>query len=33
LEPLILKCLVRDPEKRYLFMGVLTGDVQKALYV
>ena len=33
LEPLILKCLVRDPEKRYPFMGILTSDVQKALYV
>jgi serine/threonine protein kinase len=33
LEPVILKCLARDPEKRYPFMSVLTNDVQKALYV
>jgi serine/threonine protein kinase len=33
LEPVILKCLARDPEKRYPFMSVLTNDLQKALYV
>jgi len=33
LEKAILKCLARDPEKRYPFMSVLTNDVQKALYV
>jgi len=33
LETVILKCLARDPEKRYPFMSVLVNDVQKALYV
>jgi serine/threonine-protein kinase len=33
LEPIILKCLARDPDKRYPFMSVLAADVQKALYV
>jgi len=33
LEKAILKCLARDPEKRYPFMSVLLRDVQSALYV
>ena len=33
LEKAILKCLARDPDKRYPFMGLLTRDVQSALYV
>ena len=33
LERAILKCLDRDPEKRYPFMSVLVRDVQSALYV
>ena len=33
LETVILKCLARDPDRRYHFMSVLAGDVQKALYV
>ena len=33
LEKVILKCLARDPEKRYPFMSVLVRDLQTALYV
>ncbi len=33
LEKVILKCLARDPEKRYPFMSVLIRDLQNALYV
>jgi serine/threonine-protein kinase len=33
LEKAVLKCLARDPEKRYPFMGVLVRDLQGALYV
>jgi serine/threonine-protein kinase len=33
LEQVILKCLVRDPDRRYPFMSVLVNDLQKALYV
>jgi len=33
LEKVILKCLTRDPEKRYPFMSVLVRDLQNALYV
>ena len=33
LEKLILKCLQQDPDKRYLFMGVLLHDLKTALYV
>ena len=33
LESVILKCLARDPDRRYHFMSVLANDVQKALYV
>lgn len=33
LEKIILKCIERDPEKRYPFMSVLVRDVQAALYI
>jgi serine/threonine-protein kinase len=33
LEKVILKCLQRDPDRRYPFMSVLTRDLQNALYV
>lgn len=33
MEKTILKCLERDPEKRYPFTSVLVRDVQLALYV
>ncbi|MGH7951607.1 MAG: serine/threonine protein kinase [Limisphaerales bacterium] len=33
LEKVILKCLAREPDHRYPFMGVLLRDLQKALYV
>jgi serine/threonine-protein kinase len=33
LERIILKCLARDPEKRYPFTGILLRDLQSALYV
>jgi len=33
LEKAILKCLARDPDKRYPFMSVLVRDLQNALYV
>jgi serine/threonine-protein kinase len=33
LERVILKCLARDPDKRYPFMSVLVRDLQNALYV
>jgi len=33
LEKAILKCLERDPEKRYPYMSVLVRDLQAALYV
>lgn len=33
LEKIILKCLEREPEKRYPFMSVLVRDLQSALYV
>jgi len=33
LEKAIMKCLARDPEKRYPFMSLLVRDVQGALYV
>jgi serine/threonine-protein kinase len=33
LEKVILKCLARDPDKRYPFMSVLVRDLQSALYV
>jgi len=33
LEKVVLKCLERDPERRYHFSGVLLRDLQNALYV
>ena len=33
LEKVILKCLAREPDRRYPFMSVLVNDLQKALYV
>ncbi len=33
LEKVILRCIARDPEKRYPFMSVLVRDLQSALYV
>jgi serine/threonine-protein kinase len=33
LEKVILKCLERDPDKRYPYMSVLARDLQSALYV
>jgi serine/threonine-protein kinase len=33
LEQIILKCLERDPDKRYPYMSVLNRDLQAALYV
>jgi serine/threonine-protein kinase len=33
LDRLILKCLQADPDKRYLFMGVVTHELKTILYV
>jgi serine/threonine-protein kinase len=33
LEKVVLKCLAREPDKRYPFMSVLVRDLQSALYV
>jgi serine/threonine-protein kinase len=33
LENVVLKCLERDPERRYPFSGVMLRDLQSALYV
>jgi eukaryotic-like serine/threonine-protein kinase len=33
LEKVILKCLAREPDRRYPFMSVLSRDLQNALYV
>ena len=33
LEKVVLKCLAREPDRRYPFMSVLVNDLQKALYV
>jgi len=33
LEKVVLKCLERDPDKRYPFLSVLVRDLQSALYV
>jgi serine/threonine protein kinase len=33
LEKVILKCLQEDPDKRYMFMPVLTHELKTALYV
>src|ERR1700690_18538 len=33
LEKVVMKCLARDPDKRYPFMSVLVRDLQSELYV
>jgi serine/threonine protein kinase len=33
LEKVVMKCLARDPDKRYPFMSVLVHDLESALYV
>ena len=33
LEKAILKCIERDPDKRYGFLSVLVRDLKTALYV
>ena len=33
LEKVVLKCLEREPDKRYPFLSVLVRDLQSALYV
>jgi serine/threonine-protein kinase len=33
LEKVVMKCLARDPDKRYPFMSVLVRDLESALYV
>ena len=33
MERVILKCLARDPDRRYPYMSVLKHDVEKALYI
>ncbi len=33
LEKVILKCIERDPDRRYMFSGVMLRDLQNALYV
>jgi hypothetical protein len=33
MENVILKCLQRDPDKRYPFLSVLSREVKAALYV
>jgi serine/threonine protein kinase len=33
LERAILKCIEREPDKRYLYLSVLVGDLKTALYV
>jgi len=33
LEKVVLKCLERDPGRRYPFSGVMLRDLQNALYV
>jgi len=33
LEKVILKCIAREPDRRYPFVSVLVRDLQKALYV
>jgi serine/threonine protein kinase len=33
LEKVVLKCLEREPDKRYPFLSVLVRDLQAALYV
>ena len=33
LEKIILRCLEREPERRYPFIGVMVRELQAALYV
>ena len=33
LEKAVLKCIAREPDRRYPFMSVLVSDLQKALYI
>jgi hypothetical protein len=33
MEKVILKCLEKEPERRYPFVGVMCREVQAALYV
>ena len=33
LEKIVMKCIERDPDRRYPFSGVLVRDLQQALYV
>ena len=33
LEKIILKCIAREPDKRYPYTGVLVRDLQDALYL
>lgn len=33
LDRLVLKCIAREPDRRYPFMSVLVNELQKALYV
>ena len=33
LEQVVLRCLERDPERRYPFSGVMLRDLQNTLYV
>lgn len=33
LEKVVMKCIARDPDKRYPFMSVLVRDLESALYV
>jgi serine/threonine-protein kinase len=33
LDRIILKCLEREPDRRYPFMSVVVRDLQTALYV
>jgi serine/threonine-protein kinase len=33
LEKVILRCLEREPERRYPFLGVMSRELQAALYV
>jgi hypothetical protein len=33
LQKVILRCLERDPERRYPFIGMMVRELQAALYV
>ncbi len=33
LEKIVMRCIARDPERRYPFMSVLVRDLQNALYI